>query len=46
MGKNTLMRKGIKMASEKHPQLNLLLEHIKNNTGFVFTKNAIKWIKS
>ena len=42
MGKNTLMRKGIKMASEKHPHLHSLLEHIKGNTGFVFTKNTIK----
>ena len=46
MGKNTLMRKAIKMASEKHPHLHLLLEHIKGNTGFVFTKMPLNELKA
>jgi len=38
LGKNTLMRKAIKDNLEAHPEWESLLPCIKNNVGFVFTK--------
>ncbi|ELP89007.1 60S acidic ribosomal protein P0, putative [Entamoeba invadens IP1] len=45
MGKNTLIRKAIKMEMEAHPELELLLEHIKGNVGFIFTKGDLHALK-
>nr|ALS04610.1 60S acidic ribosomal protein P0 [Pseudodiaptomus poplesia] len=41
MGKNTMMRKAIRGILEKNPDLERLLPHIKNNVGFVFTKEDL-----
>merc|ERR1719337_668739 len=41
MGKNTMMRKAIRGHMENNPNLERLLPHIKNNVGFVFTKEEL-----
>merc|ERR1712212_160688 len=41
MGKNTMMRKAIRGYLEKNPDLEKLLPHIKQNVGFVFTKEEL-----
>jgi len=41
MGKNTMMRKAIRGHLDKNPALERLLPHIKNNVGFVFTKEDL-----
>merc|ERR1712038_2220314 len=41
MGKNTMMRKAIRGHLENCPALERLLPHIKNNVGFVFTKEDL-----
>jgi len=41
MGKNTMMRKAIRGHLENNPNLERLLPHIKNNVGFVFTKEEL-----
>ena len=46
MGKNTLIRKAIKVQMETQPDLEQLLEHIKGNVGFIFTKGDLHELKS
>jgi len=41
MGKNTMIRKAIRLNLEKNPQLEGLLPHIKGNIGFVFTNSNL-----
>lgn len=41
MGKNTMMRKAIRGHLENNPQLEKIIPHIKNNVGFVFTKEDL-----
>lgn len=41
MGKNTMMRKAIRGHLETNPSLEKLLNHIKGNVGFVFTKGDL-----
>lgn len=41
MGKNTMMRKAIRGHLDINPQLERLLNHIKGNVGFVFTKGDL-----
>jgi large subunit ribosomal protein LP0 len=45
MGKNTMMRKAIRGHLEKNPDLERLLPHIKNNVGFVFTKEELTLVR-
>jgi large subunit ribosomal protein LP0 len=45
MGKNTMMRKAIRGHLEKNPNLEKLLPHIKDNIGFVFTKQDLSFIR-
>jgi len=46
MGKNTMMRKAIRGHLESNPGLEKLLPVIKNNVGFVFTKEDLTEIRS
>jgi large subunit ribosomal protein LP0 len=41
MGKNTLMRKAIRMSKEAHPEWQELLPHIWGNIGLVFTHEQL-----
>uniref|UniRef100_A0A1B6D3U1 60S acidic ribosomal protein P0 n=1 Tax=Clastoptera arizonana TaxID=38151 RepID=A0A1B6D3U1_9HEMI len=41
MGKNTMMRKAIRGHIERNPSLEKLLNHIKGNVGFVFTRGDL-----
>jgi len=41
MGKNTMIRKAIRGHLEKNPSLEKILNHIKGNVGFVFTKEDL-----
>jgi len=45
MGKNTLMRKAIKMAKEQHPEWQELLPEIWGNIGLVFTHEQLGNLK-
>merc|ERR1712002_1420304 len=45
MGKNTMMRKAIRGHLESNPNLERLLPHIKNNCGFVFTKEELVTVR-
>ena len=45
MGKNTMMRKAIRGHLEQNPDLERLLPHIKNNVGFVFTKEDLCYVR-
>lgn len=45
LGKNTLMRKAIKMKLEEHPEWEAILPRIKGNVGLVFTKEDLTEIK-
>jgi len=45
MGKNTMMRKAIRGHMETNPNLEKLLAHIKENIGFVFTKQDLSFIR-
>eukprot|EP00178_Gracilaria_changii_P021480 TRINITY_DN63817_c0_g1_i1.p1 TRINITY_DN63817_c0_g1~~TRINITY_DN63817_c0_g1_i1.p1 ORF type:complete len:313 (+),score=73.18 TRINITY_DN63817_c0_g1_i1:20-958(+) len=45
MGKNTLIRYGIKKLLSKNPKLEVLLGHLKSNIGFVFTNGSLADIK-
>lgn len=45
MGKNTMMRKAIRGHLEKNPELERILPHIKNNVGFVFTKEDLTVVR-
>lgn len=46
MGKNTMMRKAIRGHLESNPGLEKLLPAIKNNVGFVFTKEDLTEIRT
>jgi len=45
MGKNTMMRKAIRGHLENNPDLERLLPHIKQNVGFVFTKEELTHVR-
>lgn len=45
MGKNTMMRKAIRGHLVNNPKLEQLLNHIKGNIGFVFTKEELVTIR-
>jgi len=45
MGKNTLMRKAIKLHLPKHPEWESILPAIKGNVGIVFTKETLSDIR-
>lgn len=45
MGKNTMMRKAIRGHLENNPDLERLLPYIRNNIGFVFTKDDLTDIR-
>lgn len=45
MGKNTMMRRIISEAAEKNPKLEVLLPHIRQNVGLIFTNDNIKEIR-
>lgn len=45
MGKNTMIRKAIRGHLDQNPGLERLLPHIKNNVGFVFTKNDLSEVR-
>ncbi|KAM3939543.1 large ribosomal subunit protein uL10 [Leptodactylus fuscus] len=45
MGKNTMMRKAIRGHLENNPALEKLLNHIKGNVGFVFTKEDLTEVR-
>merc|ERR1712176_482015 len=44
-GKNTMMRKAIRGHLETNPNLERLLPHIKQNVGFVFTKEELTHVR-
>jgi len=45
MGKNTMIRKVIRGRLQSQPQLEKLLPHIKENVGFVFTRESLSEIR-
>jgi len=45
MGKNTMMRKAIRGLLPENPKLENLMNHIKGNVGFVFTKEDLVSIR-
>jgi len=45
MGKNTMMRKAIRGHLANNPKLECLMNHIKGNVGFVFTKEDLVSIR-
>jgi len=45
MGKNTMMRKAIRGHLPNNPKLECLMNHIKGNVGFVFTKEDLVAIR-
>ncbi|KAK6483660.1 60S acidic ribosomal protein P0 [Huso huso] len=45
MGKNTMMRKAIRGHLENNPSLEKLLNHIRGNVGFVFTKEDLTEVR-
>ena len=45
MGKNTMMRKAIRGHLTNNPKLESLMNHIKGNVGFVFTKEDLVSIR-
>jgi len=46
MGKNTMIRKAIRLNLEKTPQLDGLIPHIHGNIGFVFTNGDLSDIRT
>jgi large subunit ribosomal protein LP0 len=46
MGKNTMIRKAIRLNLEKNPQLDGLIPHIKGNIGFVFTNGDLSDVRT
>ncbi|CAG8539185.1 13597_t:CDS:2, partial [Cetraspora pellucida] len=42
MGKNTMVRRALKILISENPQFERLLPHVKGNIGFVFTKADLK----
>ncbi|KAG8229689.1 hypothetical protein J437_LFUL010278 [Ladona fulva] len=45
MGKNTMMRKAIRGHLERNPALEKLLNHIRGNVGFVFTRGDLAEVR-
>jgi len=45
MGKNTMVRRALRMILSESPQFERLLPHIKGNIGFVFTADDLKDIR-
>jgi len=45
MGKNTLVRKGIRAEAENHPKLQSILPYIKNNVGLIFCNGDLSEIR-
>lgn len=45
MGKNTVVRKILRLNAEEHPQLQQLLPKLYGNLGFVFTNNDVNEIR-
>ncbi|KAI8978498.1 ribosomal protein L10-domain-containing protein [Pilobolus umbonatus] len=45
MGKNTMVRRALKVLGPDHPEYEKLLSHIKGNIGFVFTNGDLKYIR-
>jgi len=45
MGKNTMVRRCLRVILSEHPQFEKLLPHVKGNIGFVFTNEDLKEIR-
>lgn len=45
MGKNTMMRKAIRLNLSKNSKLEAVLPHLKGNVGFVFTNSSLPEVK-
>jgi len=45
MGKNTMVRRALKLLMADSPQYEKLLPHVKGNVGFVFTNEELKGIR-
>lgn len=45
MGKNTMVRRAIRILSAEFPEYERLLPHVKGNVGFVFTNEDLKVIR-
>lgn len=45
MGKNTMVRRALKIFIQSNPQFERLLAHVKGNIGFVFTSGDLKDIR-
>ena len=45
MGKNTMVRRALKIFIQNNPQFEKLLTHVKGNIGFVFTSGDLKDIR-
>ncbi|KAJ2663014.1 ribosomal protein P0 (A0) (L10E) [Coemansia sp. RSA 1200] len=45
MGKNTMVRRALKLLIPQHPQLESLTPHVKGNVGFVFTNDDLKEVR-
>jgi large subunit ribosomal protein LP0 len=45
MGKNTMVRRCLRVILSEHPQFEKLLPHVKGNIGFVFTSGDLKDIR-
>lgn len=46
MGKNTMVRRALKVLLSENPQFEKLLPHVKGNVGFVFTNQDLKEIRT
>jgi large subunit ribosomal protein LP0 len=46
MGKNTMVRRALKIMLSENPQFEKLMPHVKGNVGFVFTNNDLKEIRN
>jgi large subunit ribosomal protein LP0 len=45
MGKNTMVRRALKIMLSENPQFEKLMPHVKGNVGFVFTNDDLKQIR-
>lgn len=45
MGKNTMMRKAIRGHAQQNPAIEAILPYVKNNIGFIFTKEDLSEVK-
>lgn len=45
MGKNTMVRRAIKVLAPENPQYERLLAHVRGNVGFVFTNGDLKEVR-